>query len=271
MANVTWLGTTSTAFGTAANWSGGSVPSASDSIRFVANYSNPIAAHDFSGTALADVVFEKGFAATVGSKTGNLKLTCTFFEFAGTGVSYIDLAASSIAPRVVTTATTPGAGLYALNLIGSALTTLSVESGSVAVAAAHGTTSTVATIRQRGGELKVGEGTTLTTYSGYGGTATILASMTNANVYGSSVTTGEQGTITTLTMESGLLVANSSGTITTATLNGGELDLASSGGNRTVTTLQVNAGGSISYDPSAITLSTISEASAPIRITTSAL
>lgn len=269
MANITWLGTTSTAFGTSANWSGGAVPSASDSIRFVANYSNAIAAHDFSGTALADVVIEKGYTATIGSKTGNLKLTCTFFEFAGTGVSYIDLAASSIAPRVVATASSPGTGLYALYLIGSALTTLSVEAGSVGVAAVHGTTSTVATIRQRGGDLRVGEGTTLTNYSGYGGTATILASMTNANLYGSGVTTGEQGTITTLTIESGELVANSSGTITTATINGGELDLAAS--SATVTTLQVNPGGSISYDPAAVTLSTISEAAAPIRITTSAL
>ncbi len=271
MANVTWLGTTSTAFTTAANWSGGSVPSATDSIRFVANYSNAIAAHDFSGTTLADVVVEKGYAAIMGSKTGNLKLTCTFFEFSGTGVSYIDLAASSIAPRVVATASTPGAGLYALYLIGSALTTLSVEAGSVGVAAVHGTTATVATIRQRGGDLRVGEGTTLTTYSGYGGTATILANMTNANLYGAAVQTGEQATITTLTVESGVLVANSSGTITTATINGGELDLADSGGARTVTTLQVNPGGSISYDPAAVTLSTISEAAAPIRITTSAL
>ncbi len=70
MANVTWLGTTSTAFTTAANWSGGSVPSATDSIRFVANYSNAIAAHDFSGTTLADVAVEKGYAAIMGSKKG---------------------------------------------------------------------------------------------------------------------------------------------------------------------------------------------------------
>ena len=271
MADVTWLGTTDTAFNTAANWSGGSVPSASDSIRFVANYSNAIAAYDFSGTSLADVVIEKGFNAKIGDKTGNLKLTCSFFEYAGGGVSYIDLAASSVAPRVVATASSPGTGLYGLYLIGSALTTLSVEAGSVAVAAEHGTSATVATVRQRGGDCRIGEGTSLTTYSGYGGSATILANMTTANLYGASMTTGEQGTITTLTIESGVVIANSTGTITTANINGGQLDLARSGAARTITTVNLNPGGGIAYDPAAVTLSTISEADAPISISTTAL
>ena len=271
MANLIWLGTTSTAFNTAANWSGGSVPSASDSIRFVAAYSNPIAAYNFSGTALADVVVEKGYSGAMGTKTGDLQLTCTFFEFAGEGVSYIDLSASSIAPRVISTATSPGTGLYGLYLIGSALTTLSIESGSVGVAAVHGTTSTVATIRQRAGDCRIGQGTTLTTYSGYGGSATVLCNMTNANLYGATLTTGEQGTITTLTIERGVCVANSTGTITTANINGGEVDLSRSGSARTITTVNMNPGGGISYDPDAVTLSTISEADAPIRITTSDL
>ena len=95
--------------------------------------------------------------------------------------------------------------------------------------------------------------------------------MTSANLYGATLTTGEQGTITTLTIERGVCVANSTGTRTTGNMNGGEIDLSRSGAARTITTVNMNPGGEISYDPAAVTLSTMSEADAPIRITTSDL
>ena len=274
MADKIWLGTDSsspTDFNTAANWSPSGVPGASDNVRLVAAYSNNIAGYDASGLALADVIIEQGYVGTIGSKTADLQISCTYFEYAGGGLSYIDLGSSSVSPRIIATGGSAGSGQYSLYLIGTGIGVLSVEGGSVGVAAIHGQASTLTTIRQRGGSVKVGAGATITNFTTYQGSGLVATDITTAKLYGGTLTTAEQAAITTATIEAGTLVHNGTGTITTANINGGELDLARSGAARTVTTLNLNPGGGLKYDPDAITITNNSEADAPISIITSAL
>jgi len=81
-----------------------------------------------------------------------------------------------------------------------------------------------------------------------------------------SVNTLSSAAITTLNGFGGTITHNGTGTITTANLDGSELDLTDSGLARTVTTLNLDAGGIIKYDPSVVTITTQNEASVPVRI-----
>ena len=269
MADKIWLGTdgsSPTDFNTAANWSPSGVPGASDNVRFTAAYSNNCAGYDASGTALADVIVERGFSGELGSATADLQLACTYFDFSGEGVSYIDLGSSSVSPRIKTTAPGAGVGQYGLYLIGTGLSVLSVEGGSVGLAAIHGQASTCTTVRQLGGDLKVGAAT-VTNYEAHGGTAVVACNLTAAKLYGGSLETAEQMTIGTLTIENGTCLASSTGTITTANVHGGDLDMSGTGAARTVSTLNLNPGGGIKYDPASVTISA-QASDAPITIST---
>ena len=105
----------------------------------------------------------------------------------------------------------------------------------------------------------------------YGGTSEIATDITTVKVYGGTVTTSEQAAVTTATITAGTLIHNGTGAITTATIDGGELDLARTGAARTITTLNLNPGGGLKYDPDAITITNNNTASAPISILSSAL
>ena len=270
MADKIWLGTDSsspTDFNTAANWSPSGVPGASDNVRFTAAYSNNCAGYDASGTALADVIIEHGHSGQLGSSTADLQLNCSYFEFAGTGESYIDLGSSTVAPRIKMTGSGAGVGQYGLYLIGTGITVLSMEGGSVGLAAIHGQASTVTTVRQLGGDMKIGAAT-VTNYEGHGGSALVACNLATAKLYGATLETAEQMTITTLTIENGTCRASSSGTITTANVHGGDLDFSQTGAARIVSTLNLNPGGGVKYDPASVTISA-QASDAPITITTS--
>ena len=272
MADIFWKGTdesSPTDWNTAANWSGGAVPTATDNVRLIAAYSNDLAGYDASGVALSDFIVMPGYTGKIGTASADLQISCSYFEYSGEGEAYIDLGSSSVSPRIRTTATAPGTGENGLYLIGSALDVLSIESGSVGLAAIHGQTATATTVRQFGGTFNCGTAASVTTFNGHGGSAAIDCNLTTCNLFGGTATTGEEMTIGTLTIEAGTLVANSSGTITTVNIDGGELDLSRTGVARVVTTLNLNPGGSLRYDPTSVTLSTINEADAPIVITTS--
>ena len=62
---------------------------------------------DLSGTTLGKITVSAGQSSAIGSATGYLRLTGTGFEFNGSGVSYIDLAASAIIATVKNPASLP--------------------------------------------------------------------------------------------------------------------------------------------------------------------
>ena len=242
MAKRTWSGNTSGAWGTASNWVEAAVPIAADDVLIPAGAAL-ITGSDQSATALGYVLVEEGYATaigaapTAGAAAVFLKLNCTRFEFGGSGVSYIDLGASAIRPRVFGTAAA-ATGKHGLYLKGSALATLSVDKGNVGLAALHGETATVTTARTAGSSatLKLGAGVTVTTVQVLDGTIEQRCASTTSTAMAGELRTKEVGAITTLNGFGGLVYPESTGTITTLNIEGANVDFTRSGAARTVTT-----------------------------------
>lgn len=262
MADKTWVGTTGDA-STASNYSPSGVPAAGDNLRFPAGAgsisSNLTALNTatISG-ALGAVIFEEGYTGTVGTAAQSFQFTCSRFEFAGSGLAYIDLQASAIEARVNQTAAADE-GTRGLYLIGSALTGLVVKSGSVGLAARFGTTSTCATVRGNGADASIwcGAGATVTTFQSYAGDHRVRCAATTVTVYGGQVASEEIGAITTVNVNGGTFVGNSVGTITTLNARGGTSDFLQSAAARTVTTLNLYRGASVRVNDEALTITNL--------------
>ncbi len=274
MANKTWSLTATGDLNTSGNWVPSGVPAATDNVRFPAGSPSITASLTALNTStlsgsLGSVIFEDGFTGTVGTAGTNMQFTCTRFDFAGTGIAYIDLQASSIAPQIFNTSSA-GTGSRGLYLIGSALTTLNVEGGNVGIAFRSGETSTVATVRCYGGsaDVVVGSGTTLTTFYQTAGTSVIRCAATTVTCYGGTLKTTEVGAITTLNVRGGIVYPESTGTVTTLNAIGGTTNFRNSGAARTVTTLSqdVSPGGiaQVNYDPAVVTMTNLSAPSYPV-------
>ena len=119
-----------------------------------------------------------------------------------------------------------------------------------------------------GGTVDFGDGCTLTTLNIYGGSVTLRCNATTVNVYGGNVQLEEQSAVTTINLKgTGNVDYNSTGTIGTANLlDGGSLNCTSSGLTRTISTLKINEG-TISYDPSKVTVSARSAPDDPVEDT----
>ncbi len=272
MANKTWLGTTDGTYTTAGNWKEGSAPGAGDDVRVSADAVNGIDGSDQSATAIGDFIVEDGFTLGIGSSGTDLKIDPNRFEYHGGGsnAAYIHLHSAAIA-ATVTNSPTASTGKRGLYLQGSALTTVSISGGSVGLASRHNESATITTVRVVGNKADVwcGEGLSLTTLDVLAGKARLRCAATTVNVDGGELTTEEEGAVTTMNVAAGTVTSNSTGTIGTLNINGGKVSFLESGQSRTVTTIKVNPGGSVSYDPGVMTLTTQSEADDPIRIATS--
>lgn len=241
MANKTWVGTTSGSegdWGVAGNWSPSGVPVAADNVRIPAGSYAITGSLNQSAVALGLVIVERGHTQTIGSSAGYLQLTCTRFEYDGSGVSYIDLSASAIPVTVHGTANV-SEGYRGLYLKGSAITVLTVNAGDVGLAVKSGETSTVTTARCMTGLLILGAGVTATTVQNYDGEITLRCACTTLDIYGGKVTSEEVGTITTVNLMGGDFIAKSTGTITTVNAKGGTLDETQSGAARTFSTVNL--------------------------------
>jgi len=274
MADKYWNGTGGTDGDVtdAANWTPSGVPSASDNVRLVAAFDQAISSNldGLTGVSLGDFIVEEGYSGTIGSSTADLEITCSSFEFNGSGVAYIDLEASNITATVHNSAAAASVGAFGLYLIGSNLADLVVAGGSVALASVMGTTATAAAVHVSGGSVSLGSGCTLTTITAYGGNTTIRANVTNVNGYGGTIATKEQAAITTLLLDGATLDDGSTGTTTTATVNSGYLAVKA-GTSKTISTLNINAGGGASWDPNSVTVSAlvVGDDDVPIKVNTS--
>ena len=266
MADKIWTGATSGDWGVSTNWSPSGVPLTTDSVYLTADYSVDITGSlDQSSVALDQFVVD-GFTGKIGTLAlGYLQIDPNSFSFNGSDVAFIDVGGAIIDLNIQSTGGGGGAtrGLY---LKGAAIAVLSVINGNVGLANQYGEGSAATTIRVTGGTMVCGSGATLTTVDAYGGTTRLSANVTTLNVYAGNVSTSSAAAITTLNGYGGTITHNGTGTITTANLDGAELDLAKSGIARTVTTLNLNAGGVITYDPAVITITTQNEASVPVRL-----
>lgn len=248
MAMRTFVGTDGN-YANTANWVEGAVPVAGDDVVIS---SGAISSNlNQSSVALNSFTVSASNTSTIGSQGARLQISTSSFTFSGGGKSYFDLGASAITPRIVRTGGS-SAGQAAVDLIGSAMTGLRVDSGSVDIAMKHGETATVATVQNINGAVRIGSGVTLTTYQQTAGSGEINCAATTVTANGGTLNIFGSGAITTLNNNGANIVASSTGTITTLNNNAGSTDFSQSQTARTVTTPTIG-GGSIKVDPNVMT------------------
>lgn len=234
------------------------VPVATDNVRIPAGAGSISSNLDNTSVALGSFIVEKGYTGTIASSSAYLRVGATRFEFDGSGLSYIDLGASSVSPQVFSTSSA-GDGLRGLYLLGSAMATVNVVGGQVGVAVNAGETATIttATVTGGSGSLWLGAGVSLTTFTAHGGSNVVRCTGTTMNIRGGTTNTEEVGTFTTQNIYGGTLVRNSTGTVTTLNSYGGSVDDTQSNAVRTTTTTNKYKGGSIKFNKEACTYTTV--------------
>jgi len=277
MAENAWLGEGGTVgdYQVAANWSAGWVPMSTDNVRIPPSSTVPITANlNNSATALGDFIVQRGYQQSIGTAPTTsalpvyLQVDPNRFEFAGGGLSYINIGSAAIDAVVnYTRSASPGnSGLY---LLGSAISELSVNGGNVGLASTATKTSTVTTasVNKQGSKLTLGEGVTATTTLCYGGTLIQRCNCTALEVYGGTVYLEEEASPSTLTIYGGTVYWNSNATISNVYLYGGTLDTTQASMGRTISVLYLSTG-ELRADKDLITVSTLTlNNQKPVRIT----
>lgn len=183
------------------------IPQTGEHVRWAADSASLTGGLSQSGTAIGDFIVEEGCQANLGSATlGYLYIDPDRFEFRGSGECWIDITSAAISPQIYTTAS-PQEGERGLYLRGSAISVLNIMGGHVGLAVRPGDISTATTVRlmnsQSGSSVWLGNGVTLTTFHQYGGTSRIRCAVTTKILYDGSMTTEENGAMTTVTMHAG--------------------------------------------------------------------
>lgn len=244
---------------TKSNWVENVLPVNGDNI--ILSGSNTISYGLITGLALGAFNSLSTFSGAIGVQGEYLSFTCTSFAWSSTGLGFVNIGSSAIAPVVFNTnsASAPASGLY---LLGSAMTTLTVYNGAVDIAGSTGQTSSVTTFNVSGinngrPRVNLGTGVTSTTLGIDSGTANIACSLTTVNANGGTVTTYGSGTIGTINIRGATVVSNSTGTITTANVIGGSIDFTQLPTARTVSNCTISTGraASVLADTSLITFS----------------
>jgi hypothetical protein len=238
------------------------IPQATEHVRFAADSASIDSATglDQSGVAIGDFIVDEGYQGTIGSATlGYLYIDPDKFEFAGSGVAYINIMAAAISPKIYRTASAE-AGERGLHLRGTAISVLDVIGGQVGLAANPGETSTATTCRVMNGSLWLGSGVTGTNLQIWQGSARLRCGLTTITQYGGSIVSEEAGAMTTLNQNGGTYVYQSSGTIGTHNMRAGVFDEMQSGIARTVSTRNLYAGNStILRNKEAVTVTSLVE------------
>lgn len=265
MADVIWTGATDGDYGTATNWSTGSVPGAGDNVFFTSDYNVSVTAGlNQSATTIANFTVD-GYTGKIGSKSGYLQIALSgVVNVRGLDQIYLNIGSSNVDVTVTGSASTTGTP--GLMLLGSNIDNLNITAGSVGLAYNPGETATAATLKILGGEIEVGTGVTITSANIQGGGLTTDSSLTTLTIYSGTAVLNNSAAVTTVNSNGGSITYNSSGTIGTLNLSG-SVDCSGSLVARTITTLAPAAGGSITYDPSVVTISNKSAPSLPIQET----
>lgn len=256
----------------AANWSGGSMPSASDTVVIEAGSESILYGLTGTATSFGAVIVEDGFSNSIGLPEINSKgfheyratyldMTTTALTIGGTGrgSSLMKINLNSAATAVVVYGTGQGTtNEPALQLTGGSSATLYVANGQVAVASRATETANFTSISTgANANVSIGRGTTVTTVTSLGNTF-VECSVTNLNVRGNTTTTLAQ--VTTLDVNAGRALYQSSQTITTAYVGPGVLD-CSDLRTRTITTLNMRSGGKLIDPQQTCTVGTLAMAS----------
>lgn len=239
-------------YGTAANWLEGAIPAANDDV-LIQGAVNITYGLIQSSVELDDFKIDS-YTGQIGSSGSPLVIDMAdadTIEISASGQVWLSLGNAGCSPRIVRTANAP-AGQFGLYLTGTALATLTVESGSVKLM----NTSNVTVLNVRTGATVYAEvGATITTAHN-SGTLTMQTNATTINQLAGVVTTQGSMTATTINVEGGLADLRSTGTVGTLNADGGVVDLTKNSQSKTVTTANVR-GGELRYDPNVVTISTL--------------
>lgn len=244
---------------TAANWVEGVAPIATNHVRITG--SNKIIYGLRQGSvAINGFTVDPTYTGIIGGPGKPLVIDPDIFNFAGTGISYIDIGSAAIAVSVTATAT-PSTGAAGLYLLGSGITTLDVKGGTVAVATVSGETATITTAQCSGSAtLYLGSGTTLTTAHLVSGTMYLICAATTVNLESGTFYSSGTGAVTTMTCGSAIggptAYLSSTGTVTTLHGRGGSVDMTKSDLARTISTLNHYNGFAFKNNPARVTVTT---------------
>jgi hypothetical protein len=286
MATLYWISTSSTDWGTAGNWSTGSVPVAADDVVIQgipgSSLAN-IAAYDASAVTLASLTISMTYTGTIGNTGAGastyLKVSATAWTIGtpatdgsqaqGSGRIKIDFGSVQFTGTIYNTSVaTSDTGSPPVQIKGThASNKLYTLGGKTGVATATpGETSTLTQLDVVGNSAQVvcGSGVTLTTINASGGSrVTTNSAITTLNVgSGSVVTTYGSVAVTTLNNSGVVMLNNRNGGTAATTINNygtGFLDVSGGPAALTVGTLNAYPGSSVKVNaanPSHLTVTT---------------
>lgn len=242
-------------FGTVSNWVEGVVPVALDDVTFVSG--SLLYGLQQAAVLTGKLTFAATWKGAIGSAGLYMMAVPTSFvdntSASATTAKWVNVGNAAIALQINSTGA-PSSG-YGLNILGSALTVVTVASGSVGVALAAGETAGIATLSNLNGTVETGLGVaTSISFSQANGTGIVNAGATSITVSAGTVTTQGTGAVTTATVTgTGTFIGNSSGTISTLKRLGGTADFTQSSVARTVTS-ESYSGGTIKFAPAILTI-----------------
>jgi hypothetical protein len=252
-------------YAAAANWSLGAKPVNGDDVLASGHRVDMLYNLNQSGVAPASFKTDQSYGGRIGLPQVNaggyaehrptyLQTATPILTYAGTGsLARFDVGAAVLVATVNNTGSSSEIGLEALLIKGSAMSGVTVNKGSVAVAVLGGETSALTNattnyITSQAGDakLRLGEGcTATTTINANGGLLETNQASTTVNNNGCVHTHRGSGGITTYNNKSGKLVNKGSGTIGTYESFTGTLDLSTAASGPTFTNCVLNAGSTL--------------------------
>lgn len=238
MSKTAWLGSVSGDWSVSGNWSNG-VPATGDYAFIPAGSPAITAGLNQSAVALAWLEIERGFRSNIASSTAWLQigLSANAVLAPTGGAQYLDFGSSAYGAEIRSTGLASD-GLRALNIKGSALTTVSVLGGSVGIATDPSLTATLTTLRVLGGNVWAGQGVSLTNVDLSGGSTLLDCAVTTLDAFAGIWEKRYGGTLATINQYSGDAYY-SGGNVTAWNLYGGSIDSRRNGLARTISTLTV--------------------------------
>ncbi len=247
MATRTWVGGTSSDWGTASNWAENVVPADDDEVYIVSGVVD-IDGSDQSAVTLDLMVVGPQYTGTIGSTLTALQINSDVFDFSGMGTySYLSGTLDTVTIQNTSTSTT------ALTLSECTIDTLRVLGGNGTVTIDDASTVTTK-IEQVGATAITTSIASDTTIGGScelvieAGKMELNVAVPTITVFGGSLESDHTGTVTTLEIYDGLVRWSPSAdcTITTLTVYGGKFDASeSTTPTYTVTDTTVHAQGVI--------------------------
>jgi hypothetical protein len=271
MSTYEWLGTTSTAWATGANWSPSGPPADTDTAIFNhrGTAATGVAGSDQSLIELAILRVDSTFVYPFGTDLSPVIVDATLVEIgrpsngptAGAHSGRINLSLPDVASTIrvygtKSSTTDSGKEPVRIKTGANANNLFMTGSGRVGIATdAAGDTAQFTTVAclHTDATIVVGSGTTLTNWRQEAGTGYLYGALTTWKQDAGTAYQYGSGAITTANV-GGTSYLNSSGTITTLNVySGGHADLSDSLA-KTVTTINLYKGAKLTYDPSVITV-----------------